>query len=141
MLYPTELQAPRYASNTYHWFWRRERTGYHPKLSPGGRPGRRRCKIPSRAMKRRVQNLSQVATNLYRSDASGRYYGIFKIRGKQIRRSLKTDDPDLARRLVDDLRRKVTNLSVEDGRKLRFAEHDAQRTLIGGLAEKWIDNS
>jgi hypothetical protein len=39
-LHPNTLQAHHYAANTYHGFWRRERTAYHPELSPGGRLGR-----------------------------------------------------------------------------------------------------
>lgn len=41
-------------------------------------------------MKASTQTLKRIATNLYRSDVSGKYYGIFKTTRKQIRRSLKT---------------------------------------------------
>jgi len=44
------------------------------------------------------QQLNRVAENLYRSESSSTYYAIFFRDGKQIKRSLKTTDPTLAKR-------------------------------------------
>lgn len=43
------------------------------------------------------QTLTQVASNLYRSHESRRYYAIITIGGKQVRASLKTTDPAVAK--------------------------------------------
>ena len=44
----------------------------------------------------------KVAQNLYRLESSGVYYALFKRSGKQIRKSLKTVDPALARRRLSE---------------------------------------
>ena len=72
----------------------------------------------------------KVAQNLYRLESSGTYYALFKRSGKQIRRSLKTNDPALARRRLGELREKVARLNqVKGATKLNF----------GSLAKRWLD--
>ena len=55
--------------------------------------------------------LHYAGENLYRSDSSGIYYALFKRDGKQIRRSLKTTDKELARRKLAELRRQVNRIT------------------------------
>lgn len=90
--------------------------------------------------------LQHAGENLYRNQSSGIYYALFKRDGKQIRRSLKTTDKDLARRKLSDLREQVQRLTVDDAKSLRFAEYkvdektgEATDELIGGLAKRWFD--
>jgi site-specific recombinase XerD len=90
--------------------------------------------------------LQNVGENLYRSETSNVYYALFKRNGKQIRRSLKTTDKELARRRLADLRQKVGRLSSESAKQLPFAEYRIDektgaptRDLIGGLAHRWLE--
>jgi site-specific recombinase XerD len=64
------------------------------------------------------QSLSRAGECLYRSDVSGIYYGIFKRGGKQVKRSLKTSDKELAKRRLEDLRQKVGRLNTKTGNVL-----------------------
>jgi integrase len=82
--------------------------------------------------------LLHAGENLYRNQSSGIYYALFKRDGKQIRRSLKTADKELARRKLSDLREQVQRLSADDAKTLPFAEYD-KGELIGGLAKRWLD--
>jgi integrase len=85
--------------------------------------------------------LHHVGENLYRSQSSGIYYALFKRDGKQIRRSLKTADKELARRKLADLRSQVNRLTADDAKSLPFTEYDPKhpKRLIGGLAKRWLD--
>jgi integrase len=85
--------------------------------------------------------LNLVGENLYRSESSGIYYALFKRDGKQIRRSLKTTDKELARRKLANLREQVHRLTGDDGKTLPFAEYDKDHPdrLIGGVAKRWLD--
>jgi integrase len=77
---------------------------------------------------------------LYVSAASGRFYGIFTRNGSQIKRSLKTEDKETARRKLEDLRRRVGRLDATTKAKdITFAEYDKDDVLVGGLAKKWSD--
>lgn len=67
---------------------------------------------------------------LYRSADSGIYYGLFKRRGDQVKRSLKTADKELARRLLEELRQKVSRLNTKDGKSI----------LLEDLAKRWLDS-
>lgn len=87
------------------------------------------------------QTLQRVGENLYRSDSSGRYYALFKRDGKQIRRSLKTKDKDIARRYLADLREQVQRLTSADAKSLPFTEYDEKSDLKGGLAKRWLDTA
>ena len=79
--------------------------------------------LPSRTV------FHKVAQNLYRLESSGTYYALFKRAGKQIRRSLKTTDPALARRRLNELGDKVAHLNRTKGAgKITFAD----------LAERWL---
>jgi hypothetical protein len=73
----------------------------------------------------------KVAQNLYRLESSGGYYALLKRGGKQIRRSLKTKDPALARRRLNEMRDKVSRLNTSNGAsKITFAE----------LSKRWYEN-
>jgi hypothetical protein len=71
----------------------------------------------------------KVAQNLYRLESSGGYYALFKRGGKQIRKSLKTTDPVLARRRLSELGTKVSRLTQIKG---------AGNLTFGELAERWL---
>ena len=70
---------------------------------------------------------------LYRSIASGVFYGIFRRGQRQVKKSLKTTDKELARRRLEDVRQKVARLNTKEGRNSTFADF-ADRWLgtIGG---------
>ena len=72
------------------------------------------------------QTLTKVAECLYRS-GHGTYFALLKIRGKQIKRSLKTEDAALARRRLSELRSKAHGLAGDE-RAMTF-DHLAQRWL------------
>lgn len=78
----------------------------------------------------------KVAECLYKHESSGTYYALVKKGGKQFRRSLKTDDRQLANRRLADFREKVGQLNdIKAARKMTFKEL-AQRwfaTVRGGL--------
>jgi hypothetical protein len=78
-------------------------------------------------------------SNLFRCEASGNYYAIVKVNGKQKRRNLKTTDREIGRRKMEDFRREVARLTTDDARKMPFAEYDDKGRLIGGLAKRWWD--
>lgn len=89
---------------------------------------------------RKHQKLVHVGHCLYRSTATDVYYAIFQRDGKQVKRSLKTTDPELAKRRREEHRRKVERLTSDSAKGLPFAEYDARtKKLIGGLAKRWID--
>lgn len=95
---------------------------------------------------RNQQKLVNVGDCLYRSDATHVYYGIFERDGRQVKRSLKTTDRELAKRKVEELRRKVERLTGDDSKTLPFAEYRRDEKtgattgeLIGGLAKRWFD--
>ncbi|MHB8523334.1 MAG: tyrosine-type recombinase/integrase [Limisphaerales bacterium] len=72
---------------------------------------------------------NRVGENLYRLESSGVYYALFKRGGKQIRKSLKTTDPALARRRLAEHRQRVDRLNQTKGAsKITFSE----------LAERWL---
>jgi integrase len=93
------------------------------------------------------QKLIHVGDCLYRSSLTDCYYAIFQRDGRQVKRSLKTADRELARRKLEELRRKVERLTVSDAKTLPFAEYKRdQKTgeitheLIGGLAHRWFES-
>ncbi len=95
---------------------------------------------------RRQQTLENVGDCLYRSSLTNLYYGILERDGRQVKRSLKTDDRELAKRRLEELRRKVGRLSASDAKTLPFAEYKPDEKtgaktneLVGGLAKRWID--
>jgi hypothetical protein len=67
---------------------------------------------------------------LYRSDASGIHYSIFTRGTVQIKKSLKTNDKELARRRLESLRQKVSRLNTKAGREIMF----------GDMANRWPES-
>jgi len=95
---------------------------------------------------RKQQTLEHVGDCLYRSSLTDVYYGIFERDGRQVKRSLKTADRELARRRAEELRRKVERLTADDSKTLPFAEYKRDEKtgtitaeLVGGLAKRWFD--
>jgi len=86
------------------------------------------------------QKLTNVGDNLYRSDQTGIYYSIFKRGGKQIRRSLKTTDRQLALRKLAERRGEADKLDTSEAAKIAFAVFDAKGEIVGGLLRQYIDN-
>jgi integrase len=86
-------------------------------------------------------DLQYVGENLYRNKSSGIYYALFKRDGKQIRKSLKTADKELARRKLADLRGKVQRLTTAEAKSLPFAEYTSEHRLSGGLARRYLDTA
>ena len=92
------------------------------------------------------QKLVNVGDCLYRSDSTHTYYGIFDRDGRQVKRSLRTTDRELAKRKLEELRRKVDRLTRDDAKTLPFTEYRRDEKtgamtsdLIGGLAKGWFD--
>jgi site-specific recombinase XerD len=94
----------------------------------------------------KVQQLIHVGDCLYRSSITETYYGIFKRDNRQVKRSLRTTDRELAKRRLEELRRKVNRLTGDDAKTLPFTEYrrddktgEITSDLIGGLAKRWLD--
>lgn len=84
-------------------------------------------------MKTTTQSQVLEKTNipcLYRSDASGIFYGIFTRGSEQVKKSLKTTDKELARRRLESLRQKVARLNTKAGREIMFTD----------LAKRWLES-
>ena len=73
--------------------------------------------------------LKRVGENLY-VNAQGGYFAWFSIRGKQIKRSLQTNDKTLARRRLGELREKGARLHGGEQRNIRFDE----------LVKAWLES-
>jgi site-specific recombinase XerD len=96
---------------------------------------------------RKQQKLIHVGDCLYRSSVTDVYYAIFTRDDRQVKRSLKTKDPELAKRRREEHRRKVERLNADDAKTLRFAEYkrndetgEMTDELIGGVAKRWFDS-
>jgi hypothetical protein len=83
--------------------------------------------IPQR---RKHQKLIHVGDCLYRSSLTDVYYAIFERDGRQVKRSLKTIDPELAKRRLDDHRKKVERLTSDNAKSPRMP-------LIMGVTVLW----
>ncbi len=68
-----------------------------------------------------TRELKRIGENLYVSD-HGVYFAWFCVRGKQIKRSLRTEDKALARRRLADLREKAGRLHGEKQSSIQFEE-------------------
>lgn len=68
-----------------------------------------------------TQGLQKVGECLYRNNR-GVYFAWFSVKGKQIKRSLKTTDKDLARRRLAELREKGNRLHGNEQRSIQFEE-------------------
>lgn len=104
---------------------------------------------------RKSQILKPVGECLYRNGI-GTYFAIIKVSGKQIKRSLKTNDLALAKRRLSELRQKVTRMHGRESRDVRFEElaglwmesikgdlkassHDRRRVALVGLTPYFRD--
>jgi len=65
------------------------------------------------AKNREHQKLIHVGDYLYRSSVTDVYYAIFQRDGRQVKRSLKTTDPELAKRRREIHRQKVERLTSD----------------------------
>ena len=74
------------------------------------------------------QELSRVGECLYRT-GKGVYVALIKVKGKQIKRSLKTSDRSLANRRLSELREKAQRLHGAENKNIRFEE----------LAVSWLE--
>ena len=54
---------------------------------------------------------------LYRYTATGTYYALVKVKGRQVHRSLETDDRALAKRRLTDRQRDLLRVDVAAGRR------------------------
>src|SRR5438093_9727665 len=75
------------------------------------------------------QQLKRVGECLYRN-GNKIYFALIKVSGKQIKRSLKTDDLTIAKRRLTELRGKAERLHGKENRNIRFEE----------LAENWLES-
>ncbi len=75
------------------------------------------------------QELKKVAECLYRN-GNKTYFALLKVSGKQIKRSLKTDDMAIAKRRLAELRAKAQRLHGTENKNIRFEE----------LAENWMES-
>jgi integrase len=71
----------------------------------------------------------QKQTNLYRNK-HGTYFAIIKVSNKQIKRSLRTGDPNLAKRRLTEFRQKTERLRGPEQQNIRFEE----------LSQLWLDS-
>src|SRR5437016_1903184 len=78
--------------------------------------------------------LRKVGECLYRN-GHGVYFAWFSVRGKQLKRSLKTSDKELARRRLAELRKIAARLHGSENRNLRFEEvvRSWLESIQGGL--------
>jgi integrase len=79
-------------------------------------------------MAEKSQELKRVGECLYRN-ANKAYFALIKVSGKQIKRSLKTDDPAIAKRRLAELRSKAQRLHGSAKQNIRFGE----------LADVWLE--
>jgi integrase len=84
--------------------------------------------MPKNARNPRGKNPTQsvmlkIGECLYRNETSGTYYALVKRHGRQIRRSLKTNDKTLAQRRLAEFRESVSRLSTDAGkRRMNFRQ-------------------
>lgn len=87
----------------------------------------------------KIQQLFHVGDCLCRSSITGIYCAIFKRDGRQVKRSLKTADREMAKRRIEELRQQVDRLTAADAKTLVFAEYSSTGELVGGVAKRWLD--
>jgi integrase len=75
------------------------------------------------------QQLKRVGECLYRNGRK-MYFALIKVSGKQIKRSLKTDDLAIAKRRLSELRGKAQRIHGKENRNIRFDE----------LAANWLES-
>lgn len=80
-------------------------------------------------MANKSQEFKRVGECLYRNQ-NKTYFALIKVSGKQIKRSLKTDDMPLAKRRLSELRAKTDRLHGSGKRNVRFEE----------FADNWLES-
>jgi hypothetical protein len=70
----------------------------------------------------------KVGECLYRYESSGTYYAVVRHQGKLIRRSLRTQDRALAKRLLADFRRDLAKVNLK-----------GNRCALRELADRYLD--
>jgi len=80
--------------------------------------------------------LKYVGHCLYRVEGSGKYYAILKRAGKQIKRSLKTTDPTMARRRLAELSDNADRLKTGEGSRITFEDLAARWLQAAGTSMK-----
>lgn len=80
-------------------------------------------------MANKSQEFKRVGECLYRNQ-NKTYFALIKVAGKQIKRSLKTDDLPLAKRRLAELRAKTDRLHGSGKRNVRFEE----------FADNWLES-
>jgi integrase len=80
-------------------------------------------------MANKSQEFKRVGECLYRNQIKT-YFALIKVAGKQIKRSLKTDDLPLAKRRLAELRAKTNRLHGSGSRNVRFEE----------FADNWLES-
>ena len=83
-------------------------------------------------------SFEKVGECLYRNPSSGKYYALVKVRGKQIKSSLKTDSLPEARRKLKDFKRDLERIDPEAGRITMEELCDRYLLTIGHQAPKTI---
>jgi len=82
---------------------------------------------PAAEQDEKAPEFIRVAECLYRKRTSGVYYALVKRSGKQIRKSLKTQDRKLAERRLAEFRGKIDRIDPTSGsRQIRFDELSSQ---------------
>lgn len=82
----------------------------------------------------------KVGECLYRNSSSGTYYALVKVRGKQIKRSLRTDNLPEARRKLRDFKIEVSGLDPTTGRVSLRDLVKRYRPTFAHLAEDTREN-
>lgn len=62
-------------------------------------------------------SLKRIAEGLYRNTSSGVYFAHFRCKGRVVKESLQTTDPNLAKRMLSDLRRDMSNMDPKAGKQ------------------------
>ena len=83
-------------------------------------------------------SFEKVGECLYRNPSSGQYYALLKIRGKQIKRSLKTDHLAQARRKLKDFRRDQACINPTAGKMTVARLCDRQLEIIKNGVPKTV---
>jgi len=82
-------------------------------------------------MRSKHDQFQRVGENLLRHNKSGTYYGLVKVKGKQIRQSLKTRDPQLAREELKEFKAAALGLDTSSSSK--------EKLSFEQLASEWLD--
>jgi len=83
-------------------------------------------------------SFEKVGECLYRNPSSGTYYALLKIRGKQIKRSLKTDHLPEARRKLRDLKNDQARIDPLAGKMTVSALCDRQLNIVKNQAPRTV---